>query len=38
MVIFNATAGSYKLWHFAVMLHDEMDESKVISQFNEYYP
>lgn len=38
VVIFNTTAGSYKLWHFAVMLHDEMDESKVISQFNEYYP
>lgn len=38
VVIFNATAGSYKLWQFAVMLHDEMDESKVISQFNEYYP
>ena len=38
VVIFNTTAGSYKLWQFAVMMHDEMDESKVISQFNEYYP
>lgn len=38
VVIFNATAGSYKLWHFAVMMHDEMDESHVIERFNEYYP
>lgn len=36
--VFNTAVGSYKLRHFAVMLHDEMDESKVISQFNEYYP
>lgn len=38
VVIFNTTAGSYKLWHFAVMMHDEMDESHVIERFNEYYP
>ncbi len=37
VVIFNCVAGSYKLWHFAVMLHDEMDESHVIDRFNEYY-
>lgn len=37
VVIFNTTAGSYKLWHFAVMLHGEMDESHVIDRFNEYY-
>lgn len=37
VVIFNTTAGSYKLWNFAVMLHDEMDESHVIQQFNQYY-
>lgn len=38
VVIFNTTAGSFKLWYFAVMLHDEMDESHVIERFNEYYP
>lgn len=38
VVIFNTTAGSYKLWHFAVMMHDEMGESHVIERFNEYYP
>lgn len=37
VVIFNCAAGSFKLWHFAVMLHDEMDESHVIDRFNEYY-
>lgn len=38
VVIFNTTAGSYKLWHFAVMLAEELDESHVITKFNEYYP
>lgn len=36
--IFNTAGGWYKLWHFAVMLHDEMDESHVIQKFNQYYP
>lgn len=37
-VVFNVAAGSYKLWHFAVMLSDEMDELHVIDKFNQYYP
>ena len=37
VVMFNCTAGSYKLWHFAAMLTAEMDESHVIQQFNQYY-
>lgn len=37
-IVFNLDAGEFKLWHFAVMLSDEMDDLHVIDKFNQYYP
>lgn len=44
-VVFRCDSGGYTLWHFAAMLSNEMDESRITtvypdgsSVFNQYYP
>ena len=34
----NTTAGAYTLQRLALMMDAEMDESRLVSQFGQYYP
>lgn len=37
-LVLNVKNGSYTLQRLALMISSEMDESKIISQFDQYYP
>lgn len=37
-LMFSVTNGSYRLQRLALMMSSEMDESRLVSQFGQYYP